>query len=105
METLGKTGEVRALKEEVTTLKGQLEAQCEQMSMIVRALQMSGLQIPMPTPDLSPPLTSQPLRPRTCVAQRHFAQHRLLLRHTNLAFIALALWLAHDEGFVGLIFR
>ncbi|KAM0967954.1 hypothetical protein ACFX15_015859 [Malus domestica] len=37
------TGEVNALKEEVTTLKGQLAAQGEQMSIIVRALQISGL--------------------------------------------------------------
>ncbi|RXI06593.1 hypothetical protein DVH24_025729 [Malus domestica] len=37
------TGEVNALKEEVTTLKAQLAAQGEQMSIIVRALQMSGL--------------------------------------------------------------
>ncbi|CAN6677231.1 unnamed protein product [Malus baccata var. baccata] len=45
------TGEVNSLKEEVTTLRGQ-------------ALAMSGLQIPtMPTPNVVPPLTSQPLRP------------------------------------------
>ncbi|CAN6692003.1 unnamed protein product [Malus baccata var. baccata] len=50
------------LKEEVTTLKGQLAAQGEQMSMIVRDLQMSDLQIPMLALDLSPPSTSQPLR-------------------------------------------
>ncbi|KAM1184836.1 hypothetical protein PS2_013904 [Malus domestica] len=37
------TREVNALKEEVTTLKGQLAAQGEQMSIIVRALQIFGL--------------------------------------------------------------
>ncbi|RXI09344.1 hypothetical protein DVH24_033961 [Malus domestica] len=47
------TGEVNALKEEVTALKGQLTAQDEKMSIIVRALQMSFLQIPMPAPDLT----------------------------------------------------
>ncbi|KAB2608661.1 hypothetical protein D8674_011829 [Pyrus ussuriensis x Pyrus communis] len=64
------TGEVNALKEEVTTLKGQLaaqgehiRAQDERMSMIVQALAMSGLQIPMPTRDVAPPSTSQPLHP------------------------------------------
>ncbi|KAB2636120.1 hypothetical protein D8674_026654 [Pyrus ussuriensis x Pyrus communis] len=35
----------------------------EQMSMIVWALQMSGLQIPMLAPDIALPSTSQPLRP------------------------------------------
>ncbi|KAB2615726.1 hypothetical protein D8674_022314 [Pyrus ussuriensis x Pyrus communis] len=79
------TGEVNALKEEVTTLKGQLAAQDEQikaqseqmraqsehikaeneqmraqMSMIVQALAVSGLQIQLPAPDLTPPSTSQP---------------------------------------------
>ncbi|XP_068340476.1 uncharacterized protein [Pyrus communis] len=85
------TGEVIALKEEVTTLKGKLAAQDEQMrardeemrardeliraqgeqmrtqgtqmGMILQALAMSGLQIPMPAPDLAPPLTSQPFCP------------------------------------------
>ncbi|CAN6580736.1 unnamed protein product [Malus baccata var. baccata] len=54
---------VNALKEEVTTLKGQLAAQGEHMSIIVWALQMFDLQISMPAPNLAPPSTSQPLRP------------------------------------------
>ncbi|RXH97537.1 hypothetical protein DVH24_007883 [Malus domestica] len=64
--------------EEMATLKGQLvaqeaareaeiaaqlSAQDDKMNMIFRALQMSGLQIPMPAPDLAPLSTSQPLRP------------------------------------------
>ncbi|TQD71579.1 hypothetical protein C1H46_042892 [Malus baccata] len=57
------TVEVNSLKEEVTTLRGQLVAQNERMNMIVQALATSGLQIPMPAPNLAPPLTSQPLRP------------------------------------------
>ena len=64
------TGEVNALKEEVTTLKSQLvgqgehiRAQDERMSMIVHTLAMSGLQILMPAPNLAPPSTSQPLHP------------------------------------------
>ncbi|KAB2608043.1 hypothetical protein D8674_011211 [Pyrus ussuriensis x Pyrus communis] len=42
------TSEVDALKEEVTILK---------------AIQMSGLQISLPTPDLATPSTSEPLCP------------------------------------------
>jgi len=67
----------------VTTLKGQLVAQSEQMraqneqlriekkqmkaqmriqgdkiSMVIQALMMSGLKIQLPAPDLDPPLTS-----------------------------------------------
>ncbi|CAN6686188.1 unnamed protein product [Malus baccata var. baccata] len=64
------TGEVNALKEEVTVLKGQLathgkhiRAHDEWMSMIVQPLAMSGLQIPMLAPDLAPPSTSQLFRP------------------------------------------
>ncbi|TQD92128.1 hypothetical protein C1H46_022285 [Malus baccata] len=52
------TGQVNALTEEMATLKGQFATQGEQMSMIVRALQMFGLQIAMPAPDLAPPSTS-----------------------------------------------
>ncbi|XP_070681908.1 uncharacterized protein [Malus domestica] len=52
------TVEVNSLKEEVTTLRGQLVAQNERMNMIVQALAMSGLQIPMPEPNLAPPSTS-----------------------------------------------
>ncbi|XP_008363523.3 uncharacterized protein [Malus domestica] len=82
------TGQVITLTEEVATLKGQptaqqaareakaaaqeaweaeivaqFSAQDEKMSMILRALQMFGLQIPMPAHDLDPPSTSQPLPP------------------------------------------
>ncbi|RXI04659.1 hypothetical protein DVH24_038933 [Malus domestica] len=82
------TGQVITLTEEVATLKGQptaqqaareakaaaqeaweaeivaqFSAQDEKMSMILRALQMFGLQIPMPAHDLDPSSTSQPLRP------------------------------------------
>ncbi|XP_050148183.1 uncharacterized protein LOC126623357 isoform X2 [Malus sylvestris] len=57
------TGEVNALKEEVTILKGQLAAEGEQMSIIVWASQMFRLQIPMPALDLAPPSTSQFLCP------------------------------------------
>ncbi|XP_068307149.1 uncharacterized protein [Pyrus communis] len=85
------TGEVSALKEEVTTLKGQLAVQSEQMRArdkqmraqgeqikaqgeqvkayaghmrdLVRAIQMSGLQISLPVPDLPTPSTSEPLCP------------------------------------------
>ena len=58
------TGEVNSLKEEVTTLRGQVAAQDERMNMIVQALAMSGLQIPtMPAPNVAPPSTSQPFRP------------------------------------------
>ncbi|KAM1168605.1 hypothetical protein PS1_030612 [Malus domestica] len=67
---------VIALTKEVETLKckiaaqevardaweAQFSAQDEKMSMILRALQMSGLQISMPAPNLAPPLTSQPLQ-------------------------------------------
>ncbi|XP_050150501.1 uncharacterized protein LOC126625450 [Malus sylvestris] len=49
------TGEVNALKEEVTTLKAQLAAQGEQMSIIVRALQMSGLNLHLILLHLRPP--------------------------------------------------
>ncbi|CAN6547674.1 unnamed protein product [Malus baccata var. baccata] len=81
------TGHVIAQIEEVATLKGQLAAQQvaqeveaaaweaqeaeiivqfstqdEKMSMILLALQMSGLQILMPALDLALPSTSQPLR-------------------------------------------
>ncbi|TQE04014.1 hypothetical protein C1H46_010385 [Malus baccata] len=52
------TVEVNSLKEEVTTLRGQLVAQNERMNMIVQALAMSGLQIPIPEPNLAPPSTS-----------------------------------------------
>ncbi|RXH90746.1 hypothetical protein DVH24_035510 [Malus domestica] len=38
-----------------------IRAQDEKMSTIVRALAMSGLQIPMPAPDIAPPSTSQPI--------------------------------------------
>ncbi|CAN6578137.1 unnamed protein product [Malus baccata var. baccata] len=58
------TGEVNSLKEEVTTLRGQVAAQGERMNMILQALAMSGLQIPtMPAPNVAPPSTSQPFRP------------------------------------------
>ncbi|CAN6544593.1 unnamed protein product [Malus baccata var. baccata] len=57
------TGEVNALKEEVTIRKGQLAAEGEQMSIIVWASQMFCLQIPMPALDLAPPSTSQFLCP------------------------------------------
>ncbi|CAN6562064.1 unnamed protein product [Malus baccata var. baccata] len=64
-------GEVNSLKEEVTTLRGQvaaqgdhIRAQDERMNMIVQALAMSGLQIPtMPAPNVAPPSTSQPFCP------------------------------------------
>ncbi|CAN6584258.1 unnamed protein product [Malus baccata var. baccata] len=60
--------EVNSLKEEVTTLRGQVAAQGdhirahdERMNMIVQALAMSGLQIPMmPAPNVAPPSTSFP---------------------------------------------
>ncbi|XP_028957062.1 uncharacterized protein [Malus domestica] len=58
------TGEVNSLKEEVTTLRGQVAAQGERMNMILQALAMSDLQIPtMPAPNVAPPSTSQPFRP------------------------------------------
>ncbi|KAM1178628.1 hypothetical protein ACFX2G_018321 [Malus domestica] len=66
------TGEVNSLKEEVTTLRGQvaaqgdhIRAQDERMNMIVvQALAMSGLQIStMLAPNVAPPSTSQPFRP------------------------------------------
>ena len=64
------TAEVNALKEEVTTLRGQLvaqgehiRAQDEMMSRIVEALMRSDLQISMPPPNLAPHSTSQPLHP------------------------------------------
>ncbi|KAM1159191.1 hypothetical protein ACFX15_031792 [Malus domestica] len=65
------TGEVNSLKEEVTTLRGQvaaqgdnIRAQDERMNMIVQALAMSGLQITtMLAPNVAPPSTSQPFRP------------------------------------------
>ncbi|TQE04795.1 hypothetical protein C1H46_009648 [Malus baccata] len=65
------TGEVNSLKEEVTTLRGQvaaqgdhIRAQDERMNMIVQALAMSGLQIPtMPAPNVAPPSISQPFCP------------------------------------------
>ncbi|CAN6578919.1 unnamed protein product [Malus baccata var. baccata] len=65
------TGEVNSLKEEVTTLRGQvtaqgdhIRAQDERMNMIVQALAMSGLQIPMmPALNVAPPSTSHPLCP------------------------------------------
>ncbi|XP_050104762.1 uncharacterized protein LOC126584411 [Malus sylvestris] len=65
------TGEVNSLKEEVTTLRGQvaaqddhIRAQDERMNMIVQALAMSGLQIPtMLAPNVAPPSTSQPFHP------------------------------------------
>ncbi|XP_048444699.1 uncharacterized protein LOC108865900 [Pyrus x bretschneideri] len=71
------TTEVDALKEEVTTLKAQgeqmkeqLRAQGEEMRSyagawrdLVQAIQMSGLQISLPTPHLGPPSTSEPPRP------------------------------------------
>ncbi|KAM1737050.1 hypothetical protein ACFX12_015330 [Malus domestica] len=57
-------GEVNSLKEEVTTLRGQVAAQGERMNMILQALAMSGLQIPtMPAPNVAPPSTSQPFHP------------------------------------------
>ncbi|KAB2609148.1 hypothetical protein D8674_012316 [Pyrus ussuriensis x Pyrus communis] len=73
------TRQVIALTKEVETLKAKIAAQGdklaaqgekiaaqgekiaaqgEKLSMILRALQMSGLQIPMPTPNLAPPSTS-----------------------------------------------
>ncbi|RXH73839.1 hypothetical protein DVH24_016661 [Malus domestica] len=56
--------EVNSLKEEVTTLRGQVAAQGERMNMILQALAMSGLQIPtMPAPNVAPPSPSQPFRP------------------------------------------
>ncbi|KAM1467300.1 hypothetical protein ACFX2I_032419 [Malus domestica] len=51
------------LVEHRATTVGHIRAQDEKMSMIVRALAMSGLQILMPAPDLAPPSTSQPLCP------------------------------------------
>ncbi|KAM1358750.1 hypothetical protein TB2_035301 [Malus domestica] len=57
-------GEVNSLKEEVTTLRGQVAAQGERMNIILQALAMSGLQIPtMPAPNVAPPSTSQPFHP------------------------------------------
>ncbi|RXI02182.1 hypothetical protein DVH24_026712 [Malus domestica] len=66
--------QVIALTEEVDTLKDKIAAHevawdagealiDEKMSMILRALQMSNLQIPMPALDLAPPLTFQPFCP------------------------------------------
>ncbi|RXH87340.1 hypothetical protein DVH24_028840 [Malus domestica] len=52
-----------ALKDPGLNATEEFSAQDEQMSMILQALQMSGLQIPMSASDLAPPLTSQPLRP------------------------------------------
>ncbi|RXH76689.1 hypothetical protein DVH24_019577 [Malus domestica] len=70
------TAEVDSLKEQVTTLKGQLEVQGEQMREQIRAqgkqLQayaghmrdlMTGLQISLPVPDLATPSTSEPFHP------------------------------------------
>ncbi|TQD93953.1 hypothetical protein C1H46_020457 [Malus baccata] len=62
------TGEVNSLKEEVTTLRGQVAAQGdhirahdERMNMIVQALEMFGLQIPMMlAPNVAPPSTFFP---------------------------------------------
>ncbi|TQD75757.1 hypothetical protein C1H46_038730 [Malus baccata] len=56
------TGRVIALTEEAATLKGQLVAQDKKMNMILRALQMSGLQIPMLALDLALPSTFQLFR-------------------------------------------
>ncbi|CAN6545632.1 unnamed protein product [Malus baccata var. baccata] len=53
-----------AMKAQIAAqIVAQFSAQDEKMSMILRALQMSGLQIPMLAIDLAPPSTSQPLRP------------------------------------------
>ncbi|XP_009343749.3 uncharacterized protein LOC103935673 [Pyrus x bretschneideri] len=82
------TTEVDSLKEEVITLKGQLEVQGEQMRAqgeqmkeqiraqgeqlhtyagqvrdLIRAIQMTSLQISLPIPDLATPSTSEPLHP------------------------------------------
>ncbi|KAB2614373.1 hypothetical protein D8674_040770 [Pyrus ussuriensis x Pyrus communis] len=52
------TAEVDALKEEVTTLKG---AYVGHVRDLVRAIQMIGIQISLPVPDLAPPSTFEPL--------------------------------------------
>ncbi|KAB2626775.1 hypothetical protein D8674_020393 [Pyrus ussuriensis x Pyrus communis] len=41
----------------------QMRTYAEQVRDLVRGIQMSGLQISLPAPDLAPPLTSEPLRP------------------------------------------
>ncbi|CAN6585345.1 unnamed protein product [Malus baccata var. baccata] len=65
-------GEVNALKEEVTTLKGQLVAQDEQIKAQNEQMRVQNEQLraenesmkaQMPSPDIAPPSTSQPLRP------------------------------------------
>ncbi|KAB2628819.1 hypothetical protein D8674_033614 [Pyrus ussuriensis x Pyrus communis] len=75
--TVPEDAEVDSLKEEVTTLKGQLEVQGEQMRAqgeqlqayagqmkdLIRAIQMTGLQILLPVPDLATPSTSESLHP------------------------------------------
>ena len=64
------TAEVDVLKEEVTQLKAQLRVQGKEMKTcvgtvrdLVQAIQMSGLQISLPTTHLTPPSTSEPPRP------------------------------------------
>ncbi|KAB2606286.1 helicase swr1-like [Pyrus ussuriensis x Pyrus communis] len=53
-------GEPTPFTKATLTIATQLSAQDEKMSMILRALHMSGLQIPMPTPDLALSFTLQP---------------------------------------------
>ncbi|RXI00678.1 hypothetical protein DVH24_000912 [Malus domestica] len=69
------TAYVDVLKEEVITLKGKLAVQGKQMMAqgeelkacvvhvrdLVRTIQMIGIQISLPVPDLTPPSTSEPL--------------------------------------------
>ncbi|RXH87570.1 hypothetical protein DVH24_034470 [Malus domestica] len=69
------TSEVDVLKEEVTTLKGRadegvdkgpwrgVKAYARHMRDLVRAIQMFGLQISLPVPNLAIPSTFKPLRP------------------------------------------
>ncbi|RXI01210.1 hypothetical protein DVH24_001444, partial [Malus domestica] len=59
------TAKVDVLKEEVTTLKGQLAVQGEEMRAYAEQVRdlMSGLQISLLTPDLATPSTSEPLCP------------------------------------------
>ena len=63
------TAEVDALREEVTTLRGQVAAQAEVMKSyvgtvkdLVQALQTSGISLP-PSLNLTPPSTSEPSHP------------------------------------------
>ncbi|RXH78727.1 hypothetical protein DVH24_002245 [Malus domestica] len=51
------------LRVENEQMKAQVRTQGDKMNMILQALAISGLQIQMPSPDLAPPSTSQPLHP------------------------------------------